>query len=230
MIPTCRPSVSVDAMSEARDQDEEMRIGEPETAAVGVPGVAVSMRYALSEMGPARSLRTLLRSTSRTASTARAAPGRSRRRAAPPSSARTAPRRWPRRRPAAGTPQFFAEHPVAELAARSDYWLGPAGPADRADVAGDRRHPLRADRLGRRLQAHRRRAARARHPNRAVFYTAAGPATRPRSPTSCWSAVRHQQPARLLQHVPRVRGAALTETIGIGKGRVTLEDISTTPT
>ena len=38
-----------------------MRIGEPETAAVGVPGVAVSMRYALGEMGPARSVRTLLR-------------------------------------------------------------------------------------------------------------------------------------------------------------------------
>ena len=50
-IPTCRPSVSVDAMSDARVDDEGMRIGEPETAAVGVPGVVASMRYALSEMG-----------------------------------------------------------------------------------------------------------------------------------------------------------------------------------
>ena len=41
--------------------DANLRIGEPETAAVGVPGVAVSMRYALSEMGTARSVRTLLR-------------------------------------------------------------------------------------------------------------------------------------------------------------------------
>ena len=41
--------------------DENLRIGEPETAAVGVPGVAVSMRYAMSEMGAARSLRTLLK-------------------------------------------------------------------------------------------------------------------------------------------------------------------------
>ncbi len=48
-------------MSEARGEDKEIRIGEPETAAVGVPGVVVSMQYALSEMGPSRSLRTLLR-------------------------------------------------------------------------------------------------------------------------------------------------------------------------
>ena len=48
-------------MSEPGVEDEKLRIGEPESAAVGVPGVAVSMRYALAEMGPARSMRTLLR-------------------------------------------------------------------------------------------------------------------------------------------------------------------------
>lgn len=45
-----------------------------------------------------------------------------------PSSARTAPKRWPRRRPCAGSvPAFFAEHTLAELAGRSDYWLGQQG-------------------------------------------------------------------------------------------------------
>ena len=38
-------------MSEARIEDEELRIGEPESSAVGVPGVVASMRYALSELG-----------------------------------------------------------------------------------------------------------------------------------------------------------------------------------
>jgi anaerobic selenocysteine-containing dehydrogenase len=41
--------------------------------------------------------------------------------------------------------------------------------------------------------------------------------------------LRHQQPARLLEHVPRVERRRLTETIGVGKGTVTLET-STTPT
>jgi hypothetical protein len=49
-------------MNDARTPDgQHLRVGEPETSAVGVPGVAVSVRYALAEMGTARSVRTLLK-------------------------------------------------------------------------------------------------------------------------------------------------------------------------
>ena len=74
----------------------------------------------------------------------------------------------------APTPAFFARHTVADLAAaRSDHWLGAAGPPDRADVRCPGRHALRADRVGRRLRAASPRAARARstRPTRRLFYT-----------------------------------------------------------
>ena len=48
-------------MSDVRAADDgHLRVGEPETSAVGGPGVAGSMRYALAEMGAARSVKTLL--------------------------------------------------------------------------------------------------------------------------------------------------------------------------
>src|SRR6185312_4939950 len=57
-----REQVIVYSMREVRTPDErQLRVGEPETSAVGVPGVAVSVRYALAEMGTARSVKTLLK-------------------------------------------------------------------------------------------------------------------------------------------------------------------------
>jgi len=44
-------------------------------------------------------------------------------------------------------------------------------------------------------------------------------------PAPC-SPAGHQQPARLLEHVPRVSGLAMNRAIGIGKGTVSLEDIT----
>ena len=86
----------------------------------------------------------------------------------------------------------------------------PPGPAHRADGAPQGRHPLRADRLGRRLRADRRPAAQPRLARRGDLLHLRQDlqrggvrlsAVRPR--------VRHQQPPRLLQHVPRVlRGRA----------------------
>ena len=46
------------------------------------------------------------------------------------------------------TPEFFARHSVAELAAKPEYWLSPAGPAHPPDGAARRRRPLPADRAG----------------------------------------------------------------------------------
>ena len=39
---------------------DQPRVGKPKTSAVGLPGIAHSMQYALEEMGPLRSAKTLL--------------------------------------------------------------------------------------------------------------------------------------------------------------------------
>ena len=81
----------------------------------------------------------------------------------------------------------------------------PAGPDHRADGAARRRHPLRADRMGRRLRHDRPAPQRAGHARRGDLLHVGEdvergcvrlPAVRPR--------LRHEQPARLLEHVPRV--------------------------
>ena len=56
------------------------------------------------------------------------------------------------------TAEFFAEHTVAELAERTDYWLGQQGRLVEPMVLRPGSDALRADRLGRRVRADRRRS------------------------------------------------------------------------
>ena len=127
---------------------------------------------------------------------------------ASPSSARTAPRRSPaRRRGKRITPEFFA--------AARDRRAARAAPNSGSDQQGRltqpmvlpaRRRPLRADRVGRRVRADRRRAERARVARtRRSFYTSGRTSNEAAFLYQLFVApVRHQQPARLLEHVPRV--------------------------
>ena len=48
-------------MAEDPALDDAPRVNPPKTSAVGIPGIAHSVQYALAEMGPKRSLQTLLR-------------------------------------------------------------------------------------------------------------------------------------------------------------------------
>ena len=196
----------------------------------GVPGVAVSMRYALAEMGdgpvgadaaagqPGRRLRlpVAARGPTRPPSTASTR-----------SSARTAPRRWPGRRRGSGwTPRSSPRTRSRSCASRRPLARGQRA-AHRADVPGAGRDPLRADRLGRRVRLIAGSCRALDDPNRArLLHQRPGeqrgrvrlPAARARLGTNnlpdC-SNMCHES-----------SGAALTETIGIGKGTVTLEDIS----
>ena len=80
---------------------------------------------------------------------------------------------------------FFAAHDLADLADRTDYWLGQQGRLTEPMHKARRRRPLRADRLGRRLRPDRRAAARAAaRPTRRRSTPRAAPPTRPRSSTS----------------------------------------------
>src|SRR6266700_3946395 len=103
-----------------------LKVGTPETSAVGMPGVAVSMRYALSEMGAARSVRTLLRVNQADGfdcpSCAWGDPSVKDRKHAEfcENGAKAVAWEATRKRVDAA---FFAAHPVAFLREQSDHWL-----------------------------------------------------------------------------------------------------------
>lgn len=124
------------------------------------------------------------------------------------------------------TPDFFAEHSVADLGNRSGYWLGQQGrlthPMYLAEGA-DHYEPVTWERafdiIGEELTA-------LGSPDEAVFYTSGR--------TSNEAAFLYQLFAREFgtNNLPdcsnmchESSGSALTETIGIGKGSVLLEDL-----
>ena len=124
------------------------------------------------------------------------------------------------------TRAFFAEHPIAELAPKSDYWLGqqgrltepmyrPPGGTHYEPIDWDAAFALIADRL-RSLPS----------PDAASFYTSGR--------TSNEAAFLYQLLVRSFgtNNLPdcsnmchESSGAALAHSIGIGKGTVTLEDL-----
>jgi molybdopterin-dependent oxidoreductase alpha subunit len=218
----------MDELPEA--DDGHLRVGEPETSAVGVPGVAVSMRYALSEMGTARSVRTLLRVNQADGfdcpSCAWGDPAVKDRKHAEFCENGAKAVAWEATRKRADA-AFFAAHPVSFLRQQTDHWLESngrltepmylaAGATHYTPIGWDDAFRLVADRL-RSLP----------DPDRAVFYTSGR--------ASNEAAFAYQLLARRLgtNNLPdcsnmchESSGAALTQTIGIGKGQVTLEDIS----
>ncbi|MEV5980252.1 FdhF/YdeP family oxidoreductase [Streptomyces sp. NPDC052114] len=124
------------------------------------------------------------------------------------------------------TPDFFAAHPVADLATRSGYWLGQQGrlthPMYLADGA-ERYEPVSWERafdiIAEEIEA-------LDSPDESVFYTSGR--------TSNEAAFLYQLFARELgtNNLPdcsnmchESSGSALTETIGIGKGSVLLDDL-----
>lgn len=127
------------------------------------------------------------------------------------------------------TPEFFARHSVAELSAKPEYWLsqqgrithpmvlrpGPEGDDHYRPIGWDAVYRLIADQLN------------ALHsPDEAVFYTSGR--------TSNEAAFCYQLLVRCFgtNNLPdcsnmchESSGSALTESIGIGKGSVTVEDV-----
>ncbi|MGB9994613.1 FdhF/YdeP family oxidoreductase [Streptomyces pseudogriseolus] len=124
------------------------------------------------------------------------------------------------------TPEFFAAHPVSDLARRSGYWLGqqgrlthpmylPEGATHYEPVSWERAFDIVAEEL-----------TALSSPDEAVFYTSGR--------TSNEAAFLYQLFARKLgtNNLPdcsnmchESSGSALSETIGVGKGSVLLEDL-----
>lgn len=108
--------------------DDGLIVGAPKDAAVGVPGITHAVQQAIAEMGVRRSLLTLLKvnQTDGFDCPGCAWPEGKHRHAAEfcENGAKAVAEEATIRRVG---PDFFAEHPVGDLAQRSGYWLGQQG-------------------------------------------------------------------------------------------------------
>ncbi|MGB7448438.1 MAG: FdhF/YdeP family oxidoreductase [Ornithinimicrobium sp.] len=207
--------------------DRDLEVGQPKTWAAGVPGVLVSLRHSEQQMGLTRTALTL---TALNQHRGYDCPGCA----------------WPdpRDRSVAEfcengakavaeeatkrlvTPEFFAEHSVQELADKTDYWLGQQGRIMGPMVlreGASHYQPITWDDAFKLLS---QTLTGLDDPDEAIFYTSGR--------TSNEAAFAYQLFARELgtNNLPdcsnmchESSGAALTQTLGEGKGTVTLDDI-----
>ncbi|MFD4702438.1 FdhF/YdeP family oxidoreductase [Streptomyces niveus] len=210
------------------------RVAAPRDSAAGLPAVAHSLRVAQQQMGVTRAARTLLKVNQKDGFDCPgcAWPEGDHRHTAEfcENGAKAVAEEATLRRV---TPDFFAAHPVADLATRSGYWLGQQGritqpmllergAADDA-AGGDRYEPVSWERafaiIAEELTA-------LDSPDEALFYTSGR--------TSNEAAFLLQLFAREFgtNNLPdcsnmchESSGSALAETLGVGKGSVSLEDM-----
>ncbi len=211
-------------------QADAARTGRPKTSTGGIPAILEAVRYALEEMGTRRSLKSLLHLNHVDGfdcpSCAWADPDPKQRKTAEfcENGAKAVAWEATRKRVDAS---FFARHRVEELKEQSDHWLEDQGrltqpmylapgAAHYVPIGWDEALSLTAERL-RGLG----------NPNRAVFYTSGR--------ASNEAAFVYQLLARRFgtNNLPdcsnmchESSGAALSETIGVGKGTVDLADLT----
>ncbi|WP_421106788.1 FdhF/YdeP family oxidoreductase [Streptomyces sp. NEAU-S77] len=202
-------------------------VAPPKHAAAGFPAVGHSLRIAHQQMGIRRTALTLMRVNQKKGFDCPgcAWPEGDKRHAAEfcENGAKAVAEEATLRRV---TPDFFAAHPVADLATRSGYWLGQQGRLTQPmylDEGAEAYEPVSWDRafdiIADELHA-------LTSPDEAVFYTSGR--------TSNEAAFLYQLFAREFgtNNLPdcsnmchESSGSALTETLGVGKGSVLLEDL-----
>ncbi len=207
--------------------DRDLRVTHPEDHAAGVRAVAISLRHARAQMGLTRSLNTLRRVNQKKGFDCPgcAWPEGDHRHAAEfcENGVKAVAEEATRRRVTAA---FFAEHSISSLMDRSAYWLGQQGRLTEPMIkrpGSDHYEPIAwhhaFDLIGRHLRE-------LGSPDEALFYTSGR--------TSNEAAFMYQLFARTYgtNNLPdcsnmchESSGFALGETLGIGKGTVSLEDI-----
>jgi len=217
------------ARAEQNIDDSELRVVKPRTHATGWPGIGHSLETGEEQMGAVRTGRTLLDINQVRGfdcmSCAWPDPEPKRRSFAEfcESGAKAVAEEATRRR---ATPDFFAAHSVAELATWDDYALGQQGRITEPMLleAGDTHYrPVSWDRA---FDVVKEELDRLGSPDEAVFYTSGR--------TSNEAAFAYQLFVRSfgtnnlpdcsnMCHESTTR--ALTQTIGIGKASVSIEDI-----
>ncbi len=208
--------------------EEHLEVEEPEKSAVGLPGIYWSMKHAMAEMGPARTARTLLKMNHVDGfdCPSCAWPDPDRRKAAEFCENGAKAVAWEATRKRVGR-EFFTQHSVADLLEHDDHWLEKQGRLTEPmylPPGGTHYEPIGWDDAFR-LVADRLRAMP--DPDRAVFYTSGR--------ASNEAAFVYQLLARRLgtNNMPdcsnmchESSGTALVQTIGVGKGTVTYDDIA----
>ncbi|WP_443063189.1 FdhF/YdeP family oxidoreductase [Streptomyces sp. NBC_00483] len=211
------------------EPEEDLSLSKPKTWATGAPAVAHALQYALSQTSPKRTALTLLNINQDGGidcpgcAWPEGAPDKRHRNEYCENGAKHIADEATTRRV---TREFFAEHPVSELAKSSDYWLNQQGRLTEPMVKypdSDHYEPIGWDgALG--LLADELNDLDS--PDEALFYTSGRLAN---------------EPAFLLQLFARAfgtnnlpdcsnlchesSGSALNETLGIGKGSVSLDDL-----
>lgn len=202
-------------------------VSAPQHSAVGIPAITHALKISQQQMGVRRTALTLLRVNQKNGFDCPgcAWPEGDKRHAAEfcENGAKAVAEEATLRRV---TPDFFAAHPVADLATRSGYWLGqqgrlthpmylPEGAERYEPVTWERAFDLIAEEL-----------TALDSPDEAVFYTSGR--------TSNEAAFLYQLFAREFgtNNLPdcsnmchESSGSALTDTLGVGKGSVLLEDL-----
>ncbi|RIQ14503.1 FdhF/YdeP family oxidoreductase [Jiangella rhizosphaerae] len=213
-----------------KDEHDEagLRVSPPQASAAGVPGVVHGLKDVLEQAGVRRGVKTLRVLNQQHGfdcpGCAWPEPGKPHLAEFCENGAKAVAEEATVRRVDAA---FFAEHSIADLAGRSDHWLGQQGRLTEPMLreAGDTHYrPIGWDRAFDVI-------ADALHglagPDKAVFYTSGR--------TSNEAAFLYQLFARTLgtNNLPdcsnmchESSGAALSETIGVGKGSVSLTDIT----
>ncbi|MGH3445117.1 MAG: FdhF/YdeP family oxidoreductase, partial [Nocardioidaceae bacterium] len=207
--------------------DEQMKVKHAKTSAAGIPAIAVSLKMANDQMGVRRAVRTLARLNQKQGFDC---PGcawpdpdhRSRFEFCENGAKAVAEEATVRR----VRPEFFATHPVSQLATMSDYYLGQQGrltePVYKAD-GSDHYAPVSWERA---FDVVAEKLKSLSSPDEATFYTSGR--------TSNEAAFVYQLMVRRFgtNNLPdcsnmchESSGAALAHAIGIGKGSVLLDDI-----
>ncbi|MBQ1122334.1 FdhF/YdeP family oxidoreductase [Streptomyces sp. B15] len=203
------------------------QVAAPARAAAGLPAVGHSLRMARQQMGVKRTALTLLRVNQKDGFDCPgcAWPEGDKRHTAEfcENGAKAVAEEATTRRV---TRDFFAAHPVTDLAQRSGYWLGQQGRLTEPmylPEGGERYEPISWDDAFALIAGELRALA---SPDEAVFYTSGR--------TSNEAAFLYQLFVREFgtNNLPdcsnmchESSGSALTETLGVGKGSVLLEDL-----
>jgi formate dehydrogenase major subunit len=216
-------------MSKAPKDDftEDVEVSHRKEWAAGVPGVQWAMKMSLDQMGPTKTARTLLKLNQKDGFDCPgcAWPEKEQRHTAEfcENGAKAVAEEATKRRVERA---FFAEHSVQDLADKSDWWLGQQGrlvePMLKA-AGTDHYRPISWDEAFDLIATELRSLD---SPDQATFYTSGR--------TSNEAAFLYQLMVRGFgtNNLPdcsnmchESSGSALTETIGVGKGSVSLEDL-----
>ena len=220
-------------MATAKDADadyseRDVEVSGAKSEAAGVKAVMVSMQRALQQMGPVRTVAALIRLNQRHGFDCPGCawpeePGGRKFAEFCENGAKAVAEEATKR---VVTPEFFARHTVAELAAKPEYWLSQQGRLTHPMVlrpGDDHYRPIGWDEAYR-LIADELNALD--DPNQAVFYTSGR--------TSNEAAFLYQLLVRSFgtNNLPdcsnmchESSGTALIDAIGIGKGSVTVDDL-----